>query len=133
MTRQFFRSKKKLLIALAVIIVCLVSLCCTFFPRSVTGLQIIPELRPCYPAQSTHALCIQVPIWLEKSIIYMGMSLTLTILLQPCFSLFTFLIKGYYTLITISYFAIQCRVLSWIFFFPFKRQGKTGGRRQGDG
>ena len=51
MTRQFFRSKKKLLIALAVIIVCLVSLCYTFFPRSVTGLQIIPELSDATSAQ----------------------------------------------------------------------------------
>ena len=48
MTRQFFRSKKKLLIALAVIIVCLVSLCYTFFPRSVTGL---PELSDATSAQ----------------------------------------------------------------------------------
>jgi hypothetical protein len=54
MTRQFFRSKKKLLIALAVIIVCLVSLCYTFFPRSVTGLQIIPELSDATSAQILH-------------------------------------------------------------------------------
>lgn len=54
MTKRFFYSKNKVFIVLAVAIVCFAVFCYAFFPRSATGLQLIPELEDVTFVQILH-------------------------------------------------------------------------------